>query len=507
MRPVILLTLLSLACAVAVQAEPPATRARILLTLADSPADLRSQLLAYADSAATAGDHAGAGEALGYAGESFQRESRVDSAIVCHRRAFELVRDDEHLFALVDQLLLRHGAGDPAEVIERLGAALSHSELAAPAAMIGRIAWARFQQGKIDTAAALFASVENRLLPHFEWRFRMSRVAFARKEYRRTVDLLLPNAIRARGTDDDVVEMLEQAGKALAMESRIQNEVLRQVEDRDRSEIALASALGGRLLALHAADGFPLGCLLVPAASTSRSRTARAVPATPKRQPPLLAVVLMAPGDTLASADSLVLALRRHGLTTLLLHVRGYGASVGPACPSPDAWFDREAALQALIARDVRDAVSGVRRVTLVDSTRYLVAGVAASATMAVEAATLDARVKALLLVSPAPAPVDRGPTRARLARLRPPVFFQIAPDDFETTYAITDALYQAGDRSASRVAESTMSGRGLAQFRDDPALAPRFLAWLDATLRLAPPPRGAPAPRRPTRPAPRQPR
>jgi hypothetical protein len=320
------------------------------------------------------------------------------------------------------------------------------------------------------------------------------------------VDLLLPNAVRARGTDDDVVEMLEQAGKELGMEPRIRNEVLRQVEDRDRSEIALAKALGGSLLALHASDGFPLGCLLVPAASTPRGRTARNLPASARRQPPLLAVVLMAPGDTLASADSLALALRRHGLTTLLLHARGYGASVGPPCPSPDAWFDREAALQALIARDVRDAVRGVRGVTTVDSTRYVVVGVAASATMAVEAATLDARVKALLLVSPAPAPVDRGPTRARLARLRPPVFFQIAPDDFETTYAITDALYQAGDRSASRVAESTMSGRSLAQFRDDPTLAPRFLAWLDATLRPAAPPRGAPAPRRPTRPAPRPP-
>jgi tetratricopeptide (TPR) repeat protein len=182
MRPVILLTLLLLACAAAAQAEPPPTRARVLLTLADSPADLRSQLLTYADSAGAAGDHAGAGEALGYAGVSFAREGRLDSAIVCHRRAFELVRDDEHLFALTDQLLLRRGAGDPAEAIERLNDAAAHSELAAPAAVVGRIAWARFLQGRIDTAAALFASVESRLLPHLEWRFRMSRVAFARKD-------------------------------------------------------------------------------------------------------------------------------------------------------------------------------------------------------------------------------------------------------------------------------------------------------------------------------------
>jgi pimeloyl-ACP methyl ester carboxylesterase len=140
-----------------------------------------------------------------------------------------------------------------------------------------------------------------------------------------------------------------------------------------------------------------------------------------------------------------------------------------------------------------------------VDSTRYLVVGVGASATMAVEAATLDPRVKALLLVSPAPEPVDRGLTRARLAQLRLPVFFQIAPDDFDATYAITDVLYQAGDRSASRVAESAMAGQNLAQFRYDRTLTGRFLTWLDATLRPAAPPPGAAAPRRPTPPAPRR--
>jgi hypothetical protein len=264
--------------------------------------------------------------------------------------------------------------------------------------------------------------------------------------------------------------------------------------------------MGGRLLALTASDGFPLGGLLVPAAPPPRGRTSRRGTATAaRRAPALLAVLLLAPGDTLASGDSLALALRRHGITTLLLYPRGHGASVNPSCPSPDAWFDREAALQARIARDVRDAVRGVRRTTTVDSTRYLVVGVGASATMAVEAATLDPRVKALLLVSPAPAPVDRGLTRARLAQLRLPVFFQIAPDDFDATYAITDALYQAGDRAASRVTESAVGGQGLAQFRSDPALAARFLAWLDATLRpVTPPPAQAPAPR-PTPPAPRR--
>jgi hypothetical protein len=113
--------------------------------------------------------------------------------------------------------------------------------------------------------------------------------------------------------------------------------------------------------------------------------------------------------------------------------------------------------------------------------------------------------VKALLLVCPAPAPVDHGLTRARLAHLGLPVFFQIAPDDYDATYAITDVLYQAGDRAASRVVESMTGGAGLIQFRYDPAIAARFLAWLDATLQpVAPPPAQAPAPH-PTPPAPRR--
>jgi tetratricopeptide (TPR) repeat protein len=499
MRPVTVLSLLLLVCALPALAVPPVSPARALLTLAATPASLRSQLLTYAESTAT-GDHVGAGEALSYAGTSFQREGRVDSAIVCHRRAFELLGSEESLLALVDQLLLRRGAGDAAEAIKLLTAARAASERATPPALVSRIAWAHFLQGKADTAAKLFASVEDQLLPHNEWRFRMARVAFTLKDYRRTVNLLLPVAIRARGTDDEVIEMLEQAGKETGVGPRIQALVLRGTSDHDQSELALASTMGGRLIAFTASDGFPLGGLLVPATpplSVRASRRGTAAKAPARRAPALLAVLLLAPGDTLASGDSLALALRRHGITTLMLYPRGHGASVDASCPSPEAWFDREAALQARIARDVRDAVRGVRRTTTVDSTRYLVVGVGASATMAVEAATLDPRVKALLLVCPAPAPVDRGLTRARLAQLGLPVFFQIAPDDFDATYAITDVLYQAGDRSASRVVQSRTGGRGLVQFRYDPALAARFLAWLDATLRPeAPPPAKAPAPR-----------
>jgi pimeloyl-ACP methyl ester carboxylesterase len=164
----------------------------------------------------------------------------------------------------------------------------------------------------------------------------------------------------------------------------------------------------------------------------------------------------------------------------------------------PDAWFDREALLQARVALDVRDAMRSVARTARVDTARYVVVGVGPTVTMAVEAALVDPRVKALLLVSPAPAPVDRGLVRASLARLHMPVFFQIGPERSTATYRITDVFYRAGNQPASRVVETRMGGTHLAQFQNDPELARRLLAWLDVTLRPPVAPRATrPAPRR----------
>jgi hypothetical protein len=472
MRLRILPLVLLLVGAAPALADRPLAPVGMVLEQSASPPELRARLLAYADSAAAAGRVGSAADARRYAAQSFQREGRVDSAIVCYRLALGASDEAGSLFALTDQLLLRRGPGDIAEALSRLDAARENFEEPALPQVLGRLAWGRFQQGEIDTAAALFAAAGPGLRSHPEWRYRLARLALERKDYRRSIDLLLPEAVRTRGTDQDIVGLLESAGDALGITRRLQAEVRRRVEDLDRPTVELARQLGGRLVALGASDGFTLGGLLVPA------------PRTASRRPPLLAVVLLSPADTLAAADSLVAALHRHGLTTLLLHPRGSGTSVGPSCPSPEAWFDRESALQARVARDVVEAARWARSVTPVDTTRYVVAGVAASATMAVEAATLDPGAGALLLVSPAPAMVDWGATGARLARRQVPVFFQIAAEDLDVSARITDALYQAGDRAASRVVESRTPGSGLAQFRDDPRLAARFLAWLDATLR-----------------------
>jgi hypothetical protein len=130
----------------------------------------------------------------------------------------------------------------------------------------------------------------------------------------------------------------------------------------------------------------------------------------------------------------------------------------------------------------VRTAVAELARVTRVDTTRYLVGGVRGTVSIALEAADLDRRARALLLVSPKPHVVERGPMRARLARLQIPAYFQVGPEDFEHA-ALTEAFYQAGHRSVSRVADARYVGSGPAQFRLDPAVRGRFIRWLDESL------------------------
>jgi dienelactone hydrolase len=312
------------------------------------------------------------------------------------------------------------------------------------------------------------------------WRYRLACVAFDRQEWIRVMELLTPLAVISRTSDPDVMEMLGQAAAKLGAERRLRPMLLHRISERDRIEDELTAGLGGRRVHFDARDGFPLsGTLLAP----------------PRATRPRCAVVLMAPGDTLALYDTLAVGLRRLGFAVMLAEVRGSGRAVAPGCPSPDAWRGRVSTLRSAVAGDVRVALATLAREAGGDSTRYLVVGVGATAPIAVQAAALDPRVRALLLVSPVAAPVDRGPLRALLARVKRPVYFQTGPEDF-TTWDLIDALYGACDPRASRVADSDKPGNFAALFRRDPRILERLRRWLDETL----PPRAAP---RATRPAP----
>jgi tetratricopeptide (TPR) repeat protein len=488
MRRIALTLALLLLSAPTVRAEMPAARALVLLTAARSAPDLRSKLLAYSDSA-RATDHNGAGEAQFYAGQSYERAGRADSAIVCFQAAVDLRGATEETLALVDALLARRSPGDLARAQTILGPleaqGRGNRELHTPAQ--ARLAWVLELGGHSDSAGVLFSPLVAELSSSPEWRYRMGRVAVANHDLRTAAELLIPNAVLSRRSDREVVELLDKVGKDGGHARSINAEVAAQVRARDAAEAVMIKRWRGVRGQFPARDGFMLGGIAVPASGRRQVGTR-----------PRAAVIVVAPEDSLPLYDSLTVALSRSGIAVMLLDPRGSGWSVGPACPLHDAWTGNEQAMQTRVARDVRVAVQALAQATPADSTRYLVIGAGTATAIAVEAAELDRRARALLLVSPLPDAAERAPMLGRVGRLQLPVFLQSAPEDDFAVPLFSDALYQAGNHSASRVADATSEGRGAAQFRADDRLMKRFTEWLASAL----PPRSAPPS---TRPAPRR--
>ena len=454
------------------------TPAELVLREASGTAAMRAQLLDLAQrgfAAPGASDTTRvkpihAGEAAFRAGESFARAGIADSAILCFQAAIGLRGGREETLGLADRLLARRAPEDVARARALLEVALegAGAEAAATLAPLqGRLAWARFLGGEPDTAVALFAPVAEPLSRSLEWRYRMGRAHLDAGDPRTAFKLVEPVVIASRRADRDAMTILERAAEALQVSQRLEAELTRAQLDRDRAEEPLVKSLGARRVRFATADAGGLGGVLVPAAKSKLKRAA---------------VVWMAPGDTLALYDSLAVQLHRAGLVVLLLDPRGSGWSVSLDTPLPDAWRGREDALRDRCAHDLSAALRFLRAEAGVDTTACVVGGVGATAGIAIQAARFDRRVRALLLVSPAPAAVEVPELRAGLTARPVPAYFQIAPEDYTVTFEVTDLLYQAGARAASRVSDSKRRGRFAEQFRHDPAIATRFKTWLDAT-------------------------
>lgn len=460
---VLLPLVLSLAVTAPALAQPSTSDA--LLFACPTGAELRARLLAHADSVA-ARDAPEAARALAYRGLSFARESEPDSAVALYQRAFELDHRPERRIELAEALLMRLAKGDA----ERARAVLRPIQPVTPqlpdvseVTVQGLFAWAHYLAGSADSAARLLAPIETWLSTHQEWRYRMACVAFERADWTRVIILLTPLAVASRNLDVDVMDLLKKSAEKLNADRHLEPRLLYEIAQRDKVEAELLAALGARRVSFTGGDGFPLGGVLL-------------APSAPAR--PRAAVVLVAAGDTLAVYDTLAVGLRRMGLAVMLLESRGYGRSVAAGCPLPDSWRGREAQMQTRSAGDVRAAVRALAREAKADTARYLVVGVGASAPIAVAAARLDRRAGPLMLVSPTPSPVDRGPMRATLAALRRPVYFQTGPEDF-TTWDVIDSLYRVCDQRASRVADSDKPGTHATLFRRDPKILERFRRWL----------------------------
>lgn len=452
---------------------------------ANGGSELRPRLLAFADSAA-AGDAILASQAIAWAGLSFAREGEADSAVACYERALALDPREPRRIELATALLARLGPGDATrarDVLRPVQPITPELPDVTQAPLQGLFAWSHYLSGRADSAARLFAPIETWLSAHQEWRYRMACVAFERQDWIKVQRLLVPLAVVSRTFDHDVMDMLNRSADELGAKSRLEPMLMQEIYKRDRAEQELLTELQARRVAFRAPDGFPLGGTLLTPPRVARPRAA---------------VVLVVPGDTLAVYDSLAVGLRRLGFAVLLLDPRGSGRSVAPSCPLADSWRGREARMERAVAGDVATAAAALAREARADSSQYLVVGVGATAPIAVQAARRDRRVRILMLVSPTASPADRGATRAAVAALKHPVYFQTGPEDY-TTWGFMDALYEVTDRSASRVADSDKPGTRTTIFRRDPRIFERFKLWLsEAWPRRAAPRPTPPSPRRP---------
>jgi len=226
---------------------------------------------------------------------------------------------------------------------------------------------------------------------------------------------------------------------------------------------ALITDLGGRRLSFNAGDGFLMSAVMVP----SSRKPARAV------------VVLMDPEESFEAYDSLAVGLARAGFSVAMVEARGSGYSVSPLCPLPSTWRGREDELRDRVAADALDALRAMAKAMPVDITRYVVIGALGSSASAAKAASLDRRARPVVLLSPSPAPVERGVMRAWLSATAVPVFFEVPIMDHENL-PVVEALYEGLDPRASRIAESERIGSSATVFRYDTSALPRLLTWLD---------------------------
>lgn len=455
----------------------PPTRPRQLLLEATSAANLRSRLSAFIDSALAgdADDRLLAGEAAGHLAASLERGGRIDSAIVWFERARRWRGTNQEIVDEVDARLERRAPGDVATALGLL-APLRVQARVGPYAL--RLAWAQALAGHADSAAVLFEQAAQEGGHGVEWEYRVGRTYLEAGRPKDAFTTLFPLAVASRRRDADVMRLLRRAAETLGGAKALDGTIDREIAVADTADLHLLFEWGGRVVQVPAFDGFPLECqVFAPGAGTRAARRSAVI-------------VVAGPDDGFAEYDSLVAQCQRSGLVFIRLDPRGSGRSRAPSCPSRDAWRGREEHFEGLVARDVRSVVRALGQRVALDTTRYVVGAVGASAPIAAIAATLDPAARAVLLVDPSPAPVAGGPLRATLVELDRPTFVQVSSESFEAA-DLVNAIVDSATPGRVRVADSGRPGRGAAIFQEGPIVGRRFTEWLKsewARSRATPP-------------------
>jgi hypothetical protein len=474
-RLVVLAVPMLLAHAVSLPAFAAGTPVQAALAGATGPADLRMRLITYANSAEKT-DPNGAGEAWHWAGESWRRGANADSAIAAYRRANALRSTFDDRYALADALLGRQAPGDIDEGLKILQGSLPEAQTESREVAVrygALLAWGKLLAGDLEGSRTDFAGLERDLTRDPLWRYRYGRAVLTGPDTPKAIQLLRPLAVASRGQSQEVMELLQRAAERVGQTEMLDHDLASRMQLRDEIEERVVTAIHGRRIKFAGRDRFPLSGVLLEATGSGRHRPA---------------IVMMAPEDTLADFDSLGVALRESGFHTLLVAARGSGWSVGPTCPLPFTWEGREESLMQMVASDARDAVRATALAAKADTSGYVLVVSRSLALAGAQAAVQDRRVRALVLLSPNPDPVERGELVATLAKRKLPVFIQQTIEDYVNA-EITDAAYHASAESASRVSDGHSGGHGAIAFKMDSRVSPRFRQWLTDALSSSPRP------------------
>lgn len=457
------LVLAALLGAGAAAAYTPPTRVQNILHMAPSRDELRRQLRAYADSVRRDSPNE-EGEALRFLAESHARAGERDSALAIAERSLERRGDVEERVLAADLLLERGGEEDLARVPELLAGArmqVADGPAARRAPLSVRMAWALQRMGRSREAADLAAEDLAWIAASPAWASRLAPSIETLPSRRRPWRTLLEAAVRTRGRDSALVRIAERAAAAVAPESAA---LLRErVTAAHRAEQAFADSRGGRQA------GWAAGSAVwnLPVEGAARGRAL---------------VLLPSSVPSILESDSLLDAL--HGLRLDVLVVSG--ASVPPAVAATG--LGREAAERTLTAelRALLGPVSGRAWPLVVVSGEEL-------AWPAAQLACGKPLAAALVLLTPWPAAVDRGPLAHLLGASGVPLYLQNAPEAIlGNEYA--DRLAAQLPLRQVRVADGVARGLGVSMLRQDPAALRRLRAWTDEALKS---PRATPPRRR----------
>ena len=407
------------------------------------------------------------GEAAWWLGVQDERAGRADSALAQWRRAVALRGDFDEGFALIDAL---SRSGKSASLAEAYGLATSYadqSRMGMPSKLAeaqGRLAWARHLRGHPDSALAGVAEWSDQLRRRPAWTRRLATIEHAAGNHEQAWKSLTLLAARTRERDAAVESLLVLTQRALGIsDERRQFMVSALRAPVEDGELRFTAGLHASAESLRAGDGFTVRWYRVRSAGSA----ARA---------PML--IVLAPDDSLVSADSLAAAFAAAGRTVVLLPPRGAYVALGPGAYGPEAWLGRPAAYTARVAEDAARVMDAVAARGHVPRGSWIVGGAGDCAPVALQIVRARKDARALVLVAPRLPLVEVAETRARLRALKTRTFVQVSPEEPDAL-ELGDLLSRQTASGQVRVADSGQRGRGTAIFRADPKVAKRLLDWL----------------------------